>query len=102
MSFSSGIFSPRMNDSFEISNYILDFCIVAIPSNSICSMSKDSLADSVAEMLLNCVGLTPLKMALRAFQLLDNCLFSYVVQSSSLLGTSFPDLPFLVGGVHPV
>ena len=61
-------------------------------------MSHASLANSMAEMFLNCVGLTPLKMPLRAFQLLHNCLFSSTVQSSSLLGTSFPDSSFLVGG----
>ena len=59
-------------------------------------MSHVSLVDSVVEMLLNCVGLTPLKMALRAFQLLDDCLFPSNDHSSSLLGTSFPDLSLLV------
>ena len=53
-------------------------------------------------MLLNCVGLTPLKIALKAFQLFDYFLSSSTVQSSSLLGTSFPDSSFLVGGVQPV
>ena len=126
MSFSSGIISPRINDSLErllilawyclivlfssirrflnleISNYILDFHIVAVPSNLTCSMSQASLVDSLAEMLLNCVGLTPLNMALRAFQLLDDYLFSSTVQLSSLLGTSFPDSSFLMGGVQLV
>ena len=73
-----------------------------IPTNSTCNMSQASLTDSVAEMLLNCVGLTPLKMALRAFQLLDDYLLYSAVQPSSLLSTSFPDLSFLVGGVQPV
>ena len=71
-----------------------------VPSNSTCNMSHTSLVDSVAKMLLNCVGLTPLKMALRAFQLLDDYLSSSVVQSSSLLSTSLPDSSFSVGGVR--
>ena len=51
----------------------------------------------MVEMLLNCVRLTPLKMVLRAFQLLDDCLSSFDDHSSSFLGPSFPDLFFLVG-----
>ena len=82
-----------------MSNYILDFRITTVPSNSTWSMSHASLVDLVVEMLLNCMGITLLKMGLRAFQLLDDCLFSSVVQLSSLLGTSFPDSSFLVEGV---
>ena len=61
-------------------------------------MSHDTFPNSVADMLLNCVGLTLLKMGLRAFQLLDDCLSTSVDHSSSLLGTSFPNASFLVGG----
>ena len=49
-------------------------------------------------MLLNCVGLTPLKMALRAFQVFDDCLSSSGDHSSSILGSLFSNLSFLVGG----
>ena len=52
----------------------------------------------MAEMLLNCVGFTSLKMVLRAFQLLDDCLYSSDDHSSSILSTSFPESSFLVGG----
>ena len=87
--------------NLELSNSILDLRIAEVPSHSACSMSQATLAYSMAKMLLNYVGLTPLKMALRAFQLLDDCLFSSIVQSSLLLGTSFLDSSFLVGGVLP-
>ena len=71
-----------------------------VPSNSTCRMFQASLANSVVEMFFNCVGLTPLKMALKAFQLLDDCLSSSNDHSSSLLGIfSFLDSSFLVGGV---
>ena len=103
MSFSSRIFSFRINNTFEmslilawyylivsfssirrfsnleISNSILDFRTSVVPSNSTCNMSYASLAESMAEMLLNCVGLTSWKMALRAFQLLDDFLSSFDV-----------------------
>ena len=87
--------------NLELSNSILDLLIAEVPSHSACSMSQASLAYSMAKMLLNCVGITPLKMTLRAFQLLDDCLFSSILQSSLLLGTLFQDSSFLVGGVQP-
>ena len=66
-------------------------------------MSYASLADdSVVDMLLNHVRHTPLKMALRAFQLLDDFLSSLVDNSSSLLGTAFLGSSSLVGGDQPV
>ena len=126
MSFSPGIFSSGVNDSFkmslilawycpiisfssierfsnlEIKSSILDFHITMVPSNRTCKMSHASLADLMAVMLLNCVGLTPLKMALGAFQLLDGCLSSSDDHSSSLLGTYFPYSSFIVEGVLPI
>ena len=65
-------------------------------------MSQASLANSMVDMLLNVMGLNSVKMALRAFQLLDDSLSSYVDHSISLLGTVFPDSSFLVGGDQPV
>ena len=65
-------------------------------------MSHASLIDFVANMLLNCVGLTPLKIALSAFQLLEDYVFSSIVHSSSLLGTSLLDSFSFVGGDQTV
>ena len=53
-------------------------------------------------MLLNCVGLTPLKMGLRTFQFFDDYLYFSDDHSSILLGTLFPNLSFLVGGDQSV
>ena len=65
-------------------------------------MSQASLADSMADMFLNVMGLNSLKMALRAFQFLNDSLSSFADHSISLLSKVFPNSSFLVGGDQPV
>ena len=64
-------------------------------------MSHASLATLVVEIILNCEGLTPLKIAFRSHEFLVERASSSGVQSTSSLGTIFSLASVLVGGFHP-
>ena len=64
-------------------------------------MPNASLATLVVEIILNCKGLTPLKIAFKAREFWAERASSLGVQFASSLGTVFPLALVLVGGFHP-
>ena len=64
-------------------------------------MSHASLSTSAVEIILNCKGSTPLKIAFKAHEFWVERASSLSVKSVSSLGTVFPSALVLVGGFYP-
>ena len=64
-------------------------------------MSYAFLATSVVEIILNCMGSTPLKIAFITCEFWMERESSSGVQSASSLGNIFPSASILVGGFYP-